>query len=336
MTDLNCLVSVILPIYNMERYLKECVQSVVLQSYRNIEIILVDDGSTDNSLKICHSLQKSDDRVMVISKQNGGVSTARNSGIEKAQGDWIMFVDPDDCLSSKIIQTLLSNISEETDIIACCCKVFDDSGLDDEDHFFVGNRTFVDDKNDLYFQLMESGYGQQGKTYTAIGVPWGKLYKRDFLIQNKLQFNTELRRVQDNLFNMYAFFYADEIKYIDEPLYNYRYEHMSDYFKKYRSNYVDLFVAVRKARYKCLVDTELINDNQIRKFYINESAVNLVGILINGIFHKKNKQRLSEKLNTAIDVCNLECFRMCFSIDKINNFKYKACIWIARKLFLFN
>lgn len=78
---------------------------------------------------------------------------------------------------------------------------------------------------------MESGYGQQGKTYTAIGVPWGKLYKRDFLIQNKLQFNTELRRVQDNLFNMYAFFYADEIKYIDEPLYNYRYEHMSDYFK---------------------------------------------------------------------------------------------------------
>ena len=72
MTDLNCLVSVILPIYNMERYLKECVQSVVLQSYRNIEIILVDDGSTDNSLKICHSLQKSDDRVMVISKQNGG------------------------------------------------------------------------------------------------------------------------------------------------------------------------------------------------------------------------------------------------------------------------
>ena len=62
MTDLNCLVSVILPIYNMERYLKECVQSVVLQSYRNIEIILVDDGSTDNSLKICHSLQKSDDR----------------------------------------------------------------------------------------------------------------------------------------------------------------------------------------------------------------------------------------------------------------------------------
>ena len=80
----------------MERYLKECVQSVVLQSYRNIEIILVDDGSTDNSLKICHSLQKSDDRVMVISKQNGGVSTARNSGIEKAQGDWIMFVDPDE------------------------------------------------------------------------------------------------------------------------------------------------------------------------------------------------------------------------------------------------
>ena len=135
---------------------------------------------------------------------------------------------------------------------------------------------------------------------------------------------------------MYAFFYADEIKYIDEPLYNYRYEHMSDYFKKYRSNYVDLFVAVRKARYKWLVDTELINDNQIRKFYINESAVNLVGILKNGIFHKKNKQRLSEKLNTAIDVCNLECFRMCFSIDKINNFKYKACIWIARKLFLFN
>lgn len=334
MSDLNCLVSVILPIYNMERYLEECVESVRSQSYRNVEIILVDDGSADNSLEICHSMQKSDDRIVVISKQNGGVSTARNLGIEKAQGDWLMFVDPDDRLSPTIIETLIANISEATDIIACCCKVFDNSELDDEDHFFTGNRTFVENKNDLYFQLMKSSYGQPGKTYTAIGVPWGKLYRRNFLTQNQLQFDTKLRRVQDNILNMYAFFYANEIKYIDEPLYIYRYEHMSDYFRKYRENFVDIFVAVREARYKCLMDTELINDVQIRKYYINESAVNLVGILKNGVFHKKSRRRLSQKIDMAIGVCNIECFSMCFNIDQIDSFKYKACIWIAKRLFL--
>lgn len=333
MFDLNCLVSVILPIYNMERYLEECVESVRSQSYRNIEIILVDDGSTDNSLEICYSLQKSDDRIMVISKENGGVSTARNAGIEKARGDWVMFVDPDDRLSPTIIEMLLASVSEKTDIIACCCKVYDNSKLDDEDHFFAGNRTFTEDKNDLYFQLMKSSYAQPGKTYTAIGVPWGKLYRKSFLMQNRLRFDTKLRRVQDNIFNMCAFFHANEIKYIDEPLYNYRYEHMSDYFRKYRENYVDIFVAVREARYKCLNDTELINDTQIRRYYINESVINLAGILKNGVFHRKSRQHLSQKIATAIAICNLECFNICFNIEQIDSFKYKIFIWIAKILF---
>ena len=105
--DQNIKISVILPIYNAQDYLKECVDSVMNQTYSNLQVILVNDGSSDNSWKICQELEKIDNRIVAVTQKNRGVSVARNRGMELATGQWIMFVDPDDILNKSIIEKLL-------------------------------------------------------------------------------------------------------------------------------------------------------------------------------------------------------------------------------------
>ena len=112
-------VSVIVPVYNVEQYLEECVQSISSQTYQNIEIVLVDDGSKDSSGKMCDDMSLNDDRIVVIHKENGGLSSARNAGIAKATGDYYIFVDSDDVISPSMVESMVSKAKEyETDIVS--------------------------------------------------------------------------------------------------------------------------------------------------------------------------------------------------------------------------
>lgn len=114
------MISVIIPVYNVEEYLERCVNSVLKQTYNDLEIILVDDGSTDNSGKICDELKNKDDRIIVIHKENQGLSASRNIGIEKATGEYITFVDSDDYILEDMYETLYKNlIRNDADISMC-------------------------------------------------------------------------------------------------------------------------------------------------------------------------------------------------------------------------
>lgn len=119
MNYLNDLVSVIIPIYNKEKCLRKCITSVMKQTYSNLEIILVNDGSSDNSLEICSELGKCDDRIVIYDKENGGVSSARNRGLELAKGSYITFVDADDWIENNLIEDLLYEIKKSNADIAC-------------------------------------------------------------------------------------------------------------------------------------------------------------------------------------------------------------------------
>ena len=99
-------ISVVVPVYNVEKYLEKCVNSIVNQTYKNLEIILVDDGATDNSGKLCDELAKIDNRIKVYHKENGGLSDARNYGVERATGDYIGFVDSDDYIDAEMYEKL--------------------------------------------------------------------------------------------------------------------------------------------------------------------------------------------------------------------------------------
>lgn len=114
----DTLISVIIPVYNVERYLKRCIESVLHQTYKSIEILLVDDGSKDNCPAICDEYAVKDKRIQVVHKENGGLSSARNTGIEIARGDFLMFVDSDDYIAKDTCESIIKNIADDVDIVA--------------------------------------------------------------------------------------------------------------------------------------------------------------------------------------------------------------------------
>lgn len=278
-------VTIVVAIYNVADYLAKCIQSVIDQTYRNIEIILVNDGSSDNCLSICRKFETIDDRIKVINQPNQGVSTARNNGIEASAGDYIMFVDGDDCLKKDIVHTLVDNV-RNNDITICSYTAFNDEDtLSINCHFFKGDKAFNNDKTDLFLQLINLSYGQEGKPYTAVGVPWGKLYKKSFLEKHCLRFNKKLIRMQDNIFNMKAFALAQEIRYIDKPLYMYRVNNIIQYKKiPYRPEYL---INVLYEREKIIKEFNLDKDKRIIEFFSEEVLLSALKIIIYNARTKK-------------------------------------------------
>lgn len=124
----NPLISIIVPVYNVEKYINKCVESIIAQTYGNLEIILVDDGSTDNCSEMCDEWARKDPRIRVIHKKNGGASAARNSGLDVAKGDYIGFVDSDDYIEENMYEELLCALKESDKKISCCYSfvVYDD------------------------------------------------------------------------------------------------------------------------------------------------------------------------------------------------------------------
>ena len=112
------LITIVVPVYNVEKYLRKCIDSILNQTYKNLEIILVDDGSPDNCGQICDEYAKKDNRIKVIHKENGGVSQARNVGIDNSNGEFIAFVDPDDYIEKEMLYKLKNNI-ENVDLSGC-------------------------------------------------------------------------------------------------------------------------------------------------------------------------------------------------------------------------
>lgn len=165
----DSLISVIVPVYKVEQYIDQCIKSLINQTYKNIEIILVDDGSPDNCGYICEDYAKKDNRIKVIHKKNGGLSDARNAGIQIANGEYIGFVDSDDYLDSSFFEYLMNLISKNNADIAECYSV----------SFLDGNVP-----KPKYYSEMKILNAKQWITETNLGdfiscVEWNKLYKRE-------------------------------------------------------------------------------------------------------------------------------------------------------------
>lgn len=123
------LISIVVPVYNVEKYLKKSIESILNQTYQNIEILLVDDGSTDSSGKICESFSKVDPRIRVFHKENGGLSDARNFGIEQMKGQYVAFIDSDDYISKDYVWKLYSSIkNNDSEVSICSFLLVDEKG----------------------------------------------------------------------------------------------------------------------------------------------------------------------------------------------------------------
>lgn len=170
------MISTIIPVYNVDNYLPKCVDSIINQTYQNLEIILVDDGSPDRCPEICDEYAKKDKRIKVIHKKNGGLSDARNAGLEIAKGEYISFIDSDDYINEHMYEDMLSAI-ENVDADLCICgydRVNDDGKIRSSAHF----KNAVLSQNDAFEMLV------QGNVYFIVA--WNKLYKR--IVFDKLLF----------------------------------------------------------------------------------------------------------------------------------------------------
>lgn len=207
------LVSIIVPIFNAERYLDKCVGSILRQTYKNIELILVDDGSKDNSGNICKKYTNLDERVLLIQGENHGVSFSRNVGIENVSGEYIAFIDADDSINEKYIERLLYNI-EEADLSVCGYYEIN-SQNDIIDSNLSGERVDkVKSSQEFLRDIFTMTYGYQGYI-------WNKLFKADIIKDNCIRFDTEIYYNEDRLFVFEYLLKCQQIYYSDEPLYYY-------------------------------------------------------------------------------------------------------------------
>ena len=291
------MISVIVPVYNKEKYLERCLTSILSQSYKELEVIIVNDGSTDESLRICEAFSK-DKRVRLVNESNRGVSHARNRGIMLATGEWIAFVDADDYPDKDYFSSLLA-VSKGYDLVMCGAHVTD-LRYKKNQCFFDGDKDFgPEEKRTLFLQLMNGEYSQPDRSakVTAIGVPWGKLYRTRIIKDNAICFNEALIRMQDNIFNMYCFHYASKIKYIDKPLYNYETEHIEGYFEnRYRKGMLKNIHTLLKLRYEFLLENDFLQDNDYREGFINEVLFLLAYALKTDLFHPHNESDKTKKI----------------------------------------
>ena len=198
---MNKLISIIIPIYNCEKYLRTCLESVINQTYKNIEIILVNDGSTDKSLDVCNEYSNKDSRIKIINNTNHGVSYSRNIGIKSSTGSYIMFVDADDWLDLKMVEILYRNINNSDLCVCSYISVFNNNSIPK-----IYNIT----KNNSYMQfILKNG----------CWAPWGKLFKKEKI--TKL-FDEKIMSSEDLLFNFENAINFKIIKYISDTLYYYR------------------------------------------------------------------------------------------------------------------
>lgn len=206
-------ISVIIPVYKVEPYLRQCVDRVIGQTYKNLEIILIDDGSPDNCGAICDEYADQDKRVRVIHKQNGGLSSARNDGIMAATGKWVAFVDSDDWIEVDYYEKLLTPVEmKKPDIVISGCYWKEYPHKRKEVRNFNRTAFYNDREHILEFQA----------NVIKTGMPWDKLYKAEFIKKQSFVFDTSIKAFEDFLFNFQAYEKAESIAVCPVSGYHYR------------------------------------------------------------------------------------------------------------------
>ena len=227
------LISIIVPVYNVEKYLKKCVDSIVNQTYKNLEIILVDDGAADNSGKICDELVELDNRIKVYHKKNGGLSDARNYGVERATGDYIGFVDSDDYIDAEMYEKLYEAIKKENvDVAECNLKIVYPEKTD----------LFTDQK---YYQICnkQEYLEEYLKIEKIFGSACVRLTKAD--IAKKLKFPVG-KLYEDTYYAYDLIGIVDKYVIVDNPYYNYLMRENSITNAKFNPRIFDLIEIVEK------------------------------------------------------------------------------------------
>lgn len=265
----NIKISVIVPCYNIESYLPRCIESILAQTYKNLEVILISDGSTDGTDEVIREYAKKDSRIIPVFKQNSGVSDTRNRGLDMATGDYIGFVDGDDYIEPEMYETLLKNaIENDADISHCGYQMVFPSRVDY--YYNTGKKVIQDNKKGIR-DIIVGDYVEPS--------PCIKIYRKN--IVNNLRMPPDIKINEDVIFNFYAFVNSQKSVYEDLPFYHYILRIGSAATSKINQNKLFDPVRVRKE----IFEYSLKNlDNEIQSVayssYLN-SIINLYRVVSN-------------------------------------------------------
>ena len=328
-------VSIIVPIYNDEKYLSQCIESLICQTYTNIEIILINDGSTDNSSTICEMFAQNDNRIRTIHQQNKGLSGARNAGIEVSSGDFIMFVDSDDWIESNTCEEAVKySEAFNADIVFWSyTREYDDLILVKK-VINTKNEVEVFDKSEVKFKLQRRIMGliedemRYPENMDSLVTAWSKLYRRNIFENNEVKFiDTKIIGTEDALFNLYAFGFCKRAVYINKELYHYRKINLNsvtkiqqaDLYKKWKK----LFVYMK--RYIEINNLEGIYTTALN----NRICLSIVGLGIN-ILHSKLSTR--NRIILLSDILKDELYTSAYAKLKLKHFdlKWRIFFFLAK------
>lgn len=247
------LVSVVVPVYNVENYLEECLDSILKQSYGNIEVLLVDDGSTDQSGRICDVYAGKDERVKVFHLKNGGVSAARNFGIEQADGDYLLFVDSDDCIHVDLIRIFLEYEKQNL----CFCD-------------------FTREKEDIFDELPDQmpletfhrSHFMQVFCANYVNSPVNNLFRTEILKSQQIRFPEDMNLGEDLLFNLeYLKYDKRDFTVVHLPLYYYRPNREGSLSSFYKPGLFDLQIKMFEIVKDFLMAQDLWTEENQKLYY---------------------------------------------------------------------
>ena len=319
--DNHALISVIIPVYNVEQYLCECVDSVINQTYKNLEIILVDDGSTDSSGKICDDYAHKDERISVIHQKNSGLSGARNTGIDNASGDYIYFLDSDDYIDPNALESLIV-IAEKnsSDIVFFDAISFADTKDFTVKQNYIRKNKYLTDSGRNVFCMMT----QKKEFHSSVPL---MLLNKAFAQKNQLRFVPEILH-EDMIFTYQAIVLAKSVSQCDKALYH----------RRCRKNSI-MTSAKSKKHFLSCIDVCKANNDFTLSLFGTDIPVECYQYLVRCA---SNVFNVYEKLSKADRIeCrnNLEIFKQ-YVIDNNAFFDtalkmrcYGKAFWFAYKLF---
>lgn len=264
------MISVIVPVYNTEKYLRNCLDSILGQTYRELEILLIDDGSTDSSCGICDEYSSQDSRVQVWHHKNSGVSFSRNFGIEKCTGEWIIFADSDDWLDLTMLETMI-DLARRTKADTICCGAYqgDESSVEERKIW----RNFSDEEH------VYDGKDTIGAVIEQSGTLWNKLLNGD--VVRKLRFYEGIRYAEDTLFLAEYLLNASRVAVTKKCGYYYRYNREGNVVSAgINDRYLDYIEATRLL-------AEMLAQNGYQVVGIERAVDVLIRVLAQIPFNKK-------------------------------------------------
>lgn len=231
-------ISVIIPVYKCEKYLVQCIESVLNQTFQDFELILVDDGSPDFSPQICDEYAKKDNRIQVIHKENGGVSSARNEGIKVSRGEYITFIDSDDYVDAEMFEVLYRKIKfNEGDLIISGLRyIFEETKKKKE--YSLPDEKFLMQEIDSFYKEIKNGFG-----FSAI---YAKLYKTEIIRDNQILYAEDFSILEDGSFVLEYLQYCSSCILANEVFYNYRQASEMSLMKAFNSNAINALEYYKK------------------------------------------------------------------------------------------